>query len=183
MKNDESSFKKHDNERFDARLDLGKVFDKHIQYEFENKDVDATMQTMTKEPYVHHVPVMTSGIGYEGVHNFYKDHFIGKMPADTKMERISRTVGKDHVVDELVISLTHDREIDFLLPSVKPTGKYLQIPVVVVMKFDEDGKIAHEHIYWDQASVLAQIGLLDAGVLPIVGLEQSRKLLELSKTE
>ena len=175
--------KKHDIEKSDSHTDLGAVFDEHIQHEFQDKDVDATMGTMTKEPYVYHVPVMTGGVGYEDVYNFYKDHFIGKMPEDTRMVRISRTVGRDQVVDELVISLTHDREIDFLLPRVKPTGKHLQIPVVVVMKFDEDGKIAHEHIYWDQASVLFQIGLLDNidGALPIVGVEQSKKLLELSK--
>jgi carboxymethylenebutenolidase len=175
--------KKHDIEKSDSHTDLGAVFDEHIQHEFQDKDVDATMGTMTKEPYVCHLPVMTGGVGYEGVYNFYKGHFIGKMPEDTRMMRISRTVGRDQVVDELVISLTHDREIDFLLPRVKPTGKHLQIPLVVVMKFDEDGKIAHEHIYWDQASVLFQIGLLDNidGALPIVGVEQSKKLLELSK--
>lgn len=165
------------------QLDLAAVFDEHIQHEFDDKDVEATMRTMTKEPYVHHVPVMTGGIGYEAVYNFYKDHFIGKMPADIKMVRISRTIGREQVVDELIISLTHNREIDFLLPGVKPTGKYLEIPVAVVMRFDEQGKIAHEHIYWDQASVLAQTGLLDMDkMLPIVGLEQSRRLLELSKT-
>jgi carboxymethylenebutenolidase len=168
----------------DASLGLDAVFDEHIQHEFEDKDVDATMKTMTKEPYVYHVPVMTGGVGYEGVYNFYKHHFIGKMPADTKIMRISRTVGKDQVVDELVMSLTHDREIDFLLPGVRPTQKYLQFPVVVVMKFDENGKIAHEHIYWDQASVLAQIGLLDIAYekgLPITGQEQTAKLIDLSK--
>ena len=90
---------------------LGAVFDQHIKHEFQDHDVDATMETMTKEPYVHHVPMMTGGIGYAGVYNFYKNHFIGKMPDDTKVVRISRTVDKDQVVDELVLSFTHDREI------------------------------------------------------------------------
>lgn len=159
---------------------LGVVFDRHIKHEFEDHDVDATMQTMTKEPYVHHVPMMTGGVGYQGVYNFYKNHFIGKMPADTKIVRISRTIGKDQVVDELIISFTHDREVEYMLPGVSPTGKYITLPHVVIMNF-KDGKIAHEHIYWDQASLLVQVGLLDPGLLPVTGQEQAKRLLELSQ--
>jgi carboxymethylenebutenolidase len=159
---------------------LGAVFDQHIKHEFEDHDVDATMQTMTKEPYVHHVPVMTGGIGYDSVYNFYKNHFIGKMPADTKIVRISRTISEDQVVDELILRFTHDREIDFILPGVSPTGRYVEIACVVVMNFRDD-KIAHEHIYWDQASLLVQIGLLDPKLLPVTGQEQAKRLLELSQ--
>lgn len=159
---------------------LGVVFDRHIKHEFEDHDVDATMQTMTKEPYVHHVPMMTGGVGYQGVYNFYKNHFIGKMPADTKIVRISRTIGKDQVVDELIISFTHDREVEYMLPGVSPTGKYITLPHVVIMNF-KDGKIAHEHIYWDQASLLVQVGLLDPRLLPVTGQEQAKRLLELSQ--
>lgn len=159
---------------------LSVVFDRHIKHEFEDHDVDATMQTMTKEPYVHHVPMMTGGVGYQGVYNFYKNHFIGKMPADTKIVRISRTIGKDQVVDELIISFTHDREVEYMLPGVSPTGKYITLPHVVIMNF-KDGKIAHEHIYWDQASLLVQVGLLDPRLLPVTGQEQAKRLLELSQ--
>jgi carboxymethylenebutenolidase len=159
---------------------LGAVFDQHIKHEFEDHDVDATMQTMTKEPYVHHVPMMTGGIGYAGVYNFYRNHFIGKMPADTKIVRISRTVGKDQVVDELVVTFTHDREIDFILPGVPATGRYIELPHVVIMNF-RNGKIAHEHIYWDQASLLVQVGLLDPKLLPVTGQEQAKRLIELSQ--
>ena len=161
---------------------LGVVFDRHIKHEFEDHDVDATMQTMTKEPYVHHVPMMTGGVGYQAVYNFYKNHFIGKMPADTKIVRISRTIGKDQVVDELIISFTHDREVEYMLPGVSPTGKYITLPHVVIMNF-KDGKIAHEHIYWDQASLLVQVGLLDPGLLPVTGQEQAKRLLELSQQQ
>ena len=159
---------------------LGAIFDQHIKHEFQDHDVDATMQTMTSEPYVHHVPMMTGGVGYEGVYNFYKNHFIGKMPADTKIVRISRTVGKDQVVDELILSFTHDREIDFILPGVPPTGRYVEIACVVIMNF-KDGKIAHEHIYWDQASLLVQVGLLDPRLLPVTGRQQAKRLLKLSQ--
>jgi carboxymethylenebutenolidase len=103
---------------------------------------------MVKEPYVHHVPTLTGGVGYNGVYNFYKNHFIGKTPSDTNITRMSRTVGKDRVVDELIVSFTHNMEIDFILPGIPPTGKHVKIPTVVVMKFD-GSKIAHEHIYWD----------------------------------
>jgi carboxymethylenebutenolidase len=83
--------------------DLGAVFDEHVRHEFEDHDVEATMKTMVKEPYVHHVPTLTGGIGYDGVYDFYKNHFVGKMPADTTISRISQTVGKDRVVDELIV--------------------------------------------------------------------------------
>ena len=168
------------------RLDhpeIGAIFDKHIKCEFEDHDVDATMKTMVKEPYVHHVPTLTGGIGYDGVYNFYKNDFVGKMPADTKIVRVSRTVGKDQVVDELILSFTHDREIKIMLPGIPPTGKHVELPHVVVMKFDGDNKITHEHIYWDQASLLAQIGLLDSKSLPVYGIEQTRKLLEVSSQQ
>jgi carboxymethylenebutenolidase len=123
---------------------LGKVFDKHLEFEFDKEDVDATMTTMTEDPYVHHVPTLTGGRGYHGVYNFYKKHFIGKMPKDFKVTKISRTVGKDQVVDELVIKFTHDTEIEYLAP----TGRYVEVPHVVVMDF-KNNKISHEHIYWD----------------------------------
>ena len=161
---------------------LGAIFDKHVKCEFEDHDVDATMKTMVKEPYVHHVPTLTGGIGYDEVYNFYKNDFVGKMPIDTKIVRVSRTVGKDQVVDELIISFTHDREIKVMLPGIPSTGKYVELPLVVVMKFDDNDKIAHEHIYWDQASLLAQIGVLDSKSLPIYGVEQTRKLLEISSS-
>lgn len=184
LQNYEPKKKKLANDNDDStsgpEFNLGDVFDLHIKHEFQDHDVDATMQTMTSEPYVHHVPMMTGGVGYEGVYNFYNNHFIGKMPADTKVVRISRTVGKDQVVDELVLSFTHDREIDFILPGVPPTEKYVEIACVVVMNF-KDGKISHEHIYWDQASVLVQVGLLDPKLLPMTGQEQAKRLLELSQ--
>jgi carboxymethylenebutenolidase len=138
---------------------LGAVFDQHIKHEFEDRDVDATMEIMTNERYVHHVPVMTGGVGYASVYDLYKNHFIGKMPADTKVLRISRTVGKDQVVDELILISTHDREIDFIPPGVPPTGRYVELPHVVIMNF-KDGKMSHEHIYWDQASLLVQVSLI-----------------------
>ena len=161
------------------RVNLGNIFDRHVKHEFVDHDVDATMKTMVKEPIVHHVTTMTGGIGFDQVYNFYKTEFIGKMPNDTKLKRISRTIGNDQVVDELILCFTHNTEIPYMLAGIAPTGKYVEIPHVVVVKF-KGNRIVHEHIYWDQASVLAQIGLLDCTNLPIIGIAQSRKLQEIS---
>ncbi len=161
---------------------LGDIFDEHIKFEFDNKDVDATMTTMTEDPYVCHIPTLTGGKGFDGVYNFYKHHFVGKMPKDMKITKISRTIGNDQVVDELIISFTHDTEIEYMLPGITPTEKFVEIPHVVVMKF-KNNKILHEHVYWDQASVLVQIGLLDPKKMPIKGIEQTKKLIELSNSK
>ncbi len=99
--NNKKNKKNNKTKRNKKGYSLGAVFDKHIKYEFQDHDVDATMKTMVGEPYVHHVPMMTGGIGHDSVYNFYKDYFVGKMPGDTKVECISRTVGRDQVVDEL----------------------------------------------------------------------------------
>ncbi len=160
--------------------DLGAIFDAHVRHEFVDHDVTATMKTMTAEPYVLHVPTLTGGDGNASVRDFYKQHFVGKIPADTRIEQISRTVSKDQVVDELILFFTHDCPIDFMLPGIPPTGRKVAVPHVVVMKFEGD-KIAHEHIYWDQACVLAQIGLLDPKKLPVTGAPQAEALLKKSK--
>jgi len=157
--------------------DIGAVFDAHVAAEFVDLDLDATMATMTDDPYVNHVPVMTGGIGVEGVRRFYGDHFIGKWPADIEITPVSRTTGEDQVVDELVLSFTHDIEMPQLLPGVSPTGKHVRLAFCVVVGFD-NGKVAHEHIYWDQASLLVQIGLLDPSALPVTGAEQAASLLD-----
>ncbi|MGQ0812811.1 MAG: ester cyclase [Nitrospiraceae bacterium] len=157
--------------------DLGSVFDAHVKYEFVDHDVDATMRTMVPEPYLLHVPTLTGGTGAAEVRRFYERYFVGKWPFDTKVSRISRTVGTDQVIDELILRFTHDVDLTFMLPGVPPTGKLVELSVVVVMKF-ENSKIAHEHIYWDQASLLVQVGLLDPKTLPAIGVDQARTLLD-----
>ena len=159
--------------------DLSAVFDEHVGNEFVDKDVDATMRTMIEEPYVWHVPALTGAVGGDGVREFYSTQFIGQTPADATLHPIARTVSEDRVVDEFVFEFTHDSEIPFLLPGVTPTGRKVRVAMVVVMGFEGD-KVAHEHIYWDQATVLAQIGLLDPSALPVTGAEQADRLLELA---
>ena len=135
------------------------------------------MATMVGTPYVNHIPTMTGGVGHDQLKRFYKYHFIGGNPPDTALTPVSRTVGEDQLVDEMVFSFTHTSEVDWMLPGVAPTGKRVEIPLVAVIKFRGD-KLYHEHIYWDQASVLVQIGLLDPTGLPVAGIEQGKKLLD-----
>jgi carboxymethylenebutenolidase len=160
--------------------DLGAVFDDHVRAEFVDRDLDATLATMTDDPYVNHVPVMTGGVGREAVAHFYETYFIGRWPADTEVIPVSRTAGATQVVDELVLRFTHDVEMPALLPGVAPTGRQVELAFAVVVGF-RDGKITHEHIYWDQASLLAQVGLIDSETLPVVGAEQARKVLDPSR--
>jgi carboxymethylenebutenolidase len=155
---------------------MAEVLDEHLAAEFGTRDLDATMATMSDDPYLNHVPVMTGGNNLAEVRRFYQQIFIGHWPADTAMKRVSRTIGSDQVVDELVLSFTHDIVMDHLLPGVPPTGKQVRLAVCVVAGF-RDGKLSHEHIYWDQASVLVQVGLLDRDGLPVVGAEQAEKVL------
>jgi len=159
------------------RFDLVGLWEKHCEYEFGTRDVDATMGTMVTQPYVNHIPTMTGGVGYKDLHRFYKNHFIARLPRDTRIVLVSRTVGADRVVDELLLCFTHDTEIDFLIPGVRPTGKYVEVPTVAVVTFRGD-KIAHEHIHWDQATLLVQLGLLDPRGLPVAGIETARKLVD-----
>jgi carboxymethylenebutenolidase len=160
----------------DRQGDLAGVLDDHLAAEFDTLDLDATMATMVDDPYLNHVPVMTGGIGREQVRRFYGEVFIGHWPADTTVQRVSRTVGTSQVVDELVMSFTHDIVMGALLPGVPPTGRPVRLAVCVVGGF-KDGKLDHEHIYWDQASLLVQVGLLDPAGLPVLGAEQADKLL------
>ncbi len=157
-----------------AADDLVAIWEAHCRYEFETYDVDATMTTMVAEPYVNNIPTMTGGVGQDAVRHFYKNHFVGDNPPDTTVVPVSRTVGADCIVDELIFCFTHTTPIDWMLPGIAPTGRRVEVPLVAVVKF-RDGKIAHEHIHWDQASVLVQIGMLDPRGLPVVGIETARK--------
>jgi carboxymethylenebutenolidase len=157
--------------------DLEALWENHTNCEFGTRDVDATMRTMVAEPYVNHIPTMTGGVGQRDLARFYAHHFIPKCPGDLKLVPVSRTVGADRLVDEMVVSFTHDVEIDWMLPGVPPTGRRVEVPLVAIVGFRGD-KLFHEHIYWDQASVLVQIGLLDPQGLPVAGSETAKKLLD-----
>jgi len=157
-----------------AMVDL---FQTHVKAELDG-DLDLTMATMTDNPHLTNVANMMGGVGRQGVRDFYANHLVGRFfPPDVEMKRVSLTVGADQIVEELVITFTHTMAISWMLPGVAPTGKRVEVAVVVIVKV-EDGKIAHEHIYWDQAGVLVQIGLLDPKGLPVSGRESARKVLD-----
>ena len=159
-----------------AQQVLSQRWDDHVKYEFATRNTDDTLETMVVDAYVNHVPVMTGGVGHEELREFYSTRFIPQMPPDTAMTPVSRTIGVDQVVDEMVFEFTHTIKMDWMLPGVEPTGKHVKVALVVIVHF-RDGKLAHEHIYWDQASVLAQLGLIDATKLPVVGVESAEKVL------
>lgn len=178
-------------------FDLEAIWDEHCRYEFGERDVARTMATMVAQPYVNHIPTLTGGIGQERLTHFYTNHFVHANPDDTELEMVSRTVGIDRVVDEFVFKLTHDRQVDWLLPGIPPTGKYLEIPFTGIIGMRGD-RLCHEHIHWDQATAMRQAGLLpewvkfpyaiegkeaDAGKsyevrAPTTGVETARKLVD-----
>ena len=162
-----------------ADPDLAALWDAHCRCEFETRDVDATMATMVAEPYVNHIPTMTGGVGFDALHDFYANHFVGVNPPDLELAPVSRTVGESSVVDEFILRFTHTTVMDWMLPGIEPTGRAVEIPMVAIVQFEGE-KLVHEHIYWDQASVLLQLGLLDAECLPIAGAATAHKVLDVS---
>lgn len=154
------------------RYDLAQLWDAHLYSEFADRDVDVSMDTMVDEPYVLVVPTVTGGTGKRDLHRWYSNHFHFQNPVDTRIVPISRTIGADRLVDEFVFCFTHDRVMDWLLPGIAPTGKAIEIPMIAVVNF-RGPRLYHEHIWWDQASVLVQAGLLDPAGLPVTGVEQA----------
>ncbi|KAF1932456.1 uncharacterized protein M421DRAFT_417172 [Didymella exigua CBS 183.55] len=178
-------------------FDLEAVWDEHCLYEFGERAVEKTMATMVAQPYVNHIPTMTGGIGKDRLTAFYTHHFIFSNPDDTALSLVSRTVGTDRVIDEFVFSLTHDKEVPWLLPGIPPTGKKLEIPFTSIVAIRGD-RLCHEHISWDQATALKQLDLLPEYVpfryaingkeaeqgkiyevkLPVAGRETAAKLVD-----
>ncbi len=156
---------------------LNDLWEEHVKGEFSTRDTRATLDTMVPDAYVNHIPTLTGGVGREQLNEFYSQHFISKMPADTEFVPISRTIGTGRLVDEMIIRFTHDVEMDWMLPGIAPTGKRVECAIVAIVHF-RGTKLFNEHIYWDQASVLVQLGLLDASKLPIAGVETAKKLAD-----
>src|SRR5438128_260007 len=160
-----------------AQENLSQLWEGHVRFEFSTRNTDDTLATMVEDAYVNHIPVLTGGVGRDELREFYSKRFIPQMPPDTEMTPVSRTIGENQVVDEMVFKFTHTIRMDWMLPGVAPTGKRVEVPLVAIVRFRE-GKLAHEHIYWDQASVLVRLGLLDAGTLPVAGVDSARKALD-----
>jgi len=156
---------------------LIELWERHMRFEFTDRNAAGTVATMADDNYVNHVPVMTGGRGRSEMLEFYGKYFIPQMPADTKITPVCRTVGQGRVIDEIIFAFTHDIVMDWMLPGIAPTGRKVEAPTVVVVQL-KDEQIVCERIYWDQASVLVQIGLLDPKLLPVAGVETARKILD-----
>ena len=157
--------------------DLKGIWQEHTKHEFVTRDTESTLATMVEDAYVNHVPTLTGGYGKPALRAFYSRDFIPCMPPDTTLTPVSITIGENQIVDEMIFSFTHTQEIPWMLPGVAPTNRRVEVPLVAIVQFRE-GKVAHEHIYWDQASVLKQIGLLTDPALPVFGVETARKVLD-----
>ncbi|KAF4552432.1 Hypothetical protein D9617_10g074140 [Elsinoe fawcettii] len=207
--NTNASFAEHDSDEFDKvsaalawsrslatvrkgfkiEVDLEKIWENHVALEFAPKDAAATMQTMVDEPYVNHVPTLTGGIGQQDLFRFYRDYFIPQNPPSMRVDLVSRTIGTDRVVDEMIISFRHTQQVPWMLPDVPPTDREVKVALVGVVNI-RGGKLYHEHLYWDQASVLVQVGLLDPKLvpkhmqdqglqrLPVYGVETAEKVVD-----
>jgi len=153
------------------------LWEAHLKAELQDKDAHASCDTMVATPYVNHVAVLTGGVGRSQLENYYRRYFIPGQPPDLEILPISRTVGQNRIVDEFVYRCSHSIPMEWLLPGVPPTGRRMEIAVVVIIAF-EGGKMKSEQIYWDQASVLVQLGLLDPVGLPVAGVEVAHKALD-----
>jgi carboxymethylenebutenolidase len=167
----------NESQLFPEQQALEKVWEEHLASEFQFKSAEAAINTMVERPSVNHVPVMTGGVGRKQLTRFYDRYFIPQMPPDTQIRPVSRTIGRDRLVDEFVIKFTHSLQMDWLVPAVPPTNKPVEVAIVTVIQF-QDGKMASERIYYDQASILVQLGLLDPRKLPVAGVEIARKVLD-----
>lgn len=157
--------------------DLEAIWDAHLACEFATKDAAAALETMVECPYVNHIPTLTGGSGRAVLRRFYERHFIPANPPDTEIVPVSRTVGVDRIVDEFLFCFTHTQAVDWLLPGVAPTGRAVRLPMLAVVNF-RGARICHEHIYWDQAGALVQVGLLDPAGLPVAGASAADKVLD-----
>lgn len=175
----------------EIEVDLEATWEDHVALEFASKNADATMMTMVEEPYVNHIPTLTGGMGYRDLHRFYRDYFIPGNPPSLEMRLVSRTVGVNRVVDEMHVSFRHTQEIPWMLPGIEPTNREVEVALVAIVCI-RGGKLYCEHIYWDQATVLVQVGLLDPKLapgnkgkqqLPVVGKEGARKVLDARSTQ
>lgn len=158
-------------------FNLERLWEKHTYYEFIERNALKTMSTMVTTPYVNHVPTMTGGVGYADLARFYKYHFTTVTLEDFELITVSRTVGCDRIIDEMIFKCHHTTEIDYFLPGIAPTGKHIEIALVGIVAFRGD-KLFFEHLYWDQAGILVQLGLLDPSNLPVAGVEVAKKVMD-----
>lgn len=160
-----------------AETAIKDLWERHLETEFAMKSPEEALATMTDDPRVTIVPILIGGRGREEIRHFYGNHFLNQIPPDLEVLPISRTIGEGRLVDELVIRFTHSMRMDWVLPGIAPTGKRIEFAMVVVVS-TKDGKISAENLYWDNATILRQAGLLPDSGLPVLGAESARQILD-----
>ena len=158
---------------------LNDIWNEHLRAEFGAHNADEAVSTMVENPRINQVPVAIGGNGIEEVKEYYGKYFLPQLPPDMEIVPVSRAIGQGRVVDELVLRFTHTIAMDAVLSGIPPTGKRVELALVAIVQFEGD-KIAQETLYWDQASVLVQLGVLQPGRLPVVGAEGARSVLDRS---
>jgi carboxymethylenebutenolidase len=153
------------------------TWQQHTYAEFVLKDADAALATMTEHPYVFIIPSGIVRVGRAAVHEFYANHFLPDIPLDLEITSLSQTFGDDRIVEEMVMRFTHTVDMDWMLPGVPARGRRVEFALVGVIRF-QAGKVANEHLYWDQATVLSQLGVLDHPVVA-AGVGSAAQLLKL----
>ncbi|KAI9372762.1 hypothetical protein BJX61DRAFT_505906 [Aspergillus egyptiacus] len=173
---------------YGQNVDLEKPWEEHLQGKFFSMNLTDTMEHYVSNltPNVTYVPTLTGGTGTRALRRFYEQHFLHQLPPSMHLRLISRTAGADRVVDELFVSFEHTQEVPWLLPGVAPTNKKVEVVIVSIVSV-RGGKLYSEHVYWDQASVLVQVGLLDPKLVPqgvhgvdrvpVIGKESARRIL------
>jgi carboxymethylenebutenolidase len=153
------------------------AWQQHTYAEFALKDADAALATMTENPHVLLIPAGTGGTGRAAVREFYANHFLPNIPPDFELTSLSQIFGNDRIVEEFVIRFTHTIGMAWMVPGLAATGRWVEFAFVGLIQF-QDGKVANEHLYWDQATVLAQLGILDHP-LAAAGVGSAAQLLKL----
>ncbi|OKL61698.1 hypothetical protein UA08_02178 [Talaromyces atroroseus] len=173
---------------FRKDADLERPWEINTESKLFTDNLSQTMETYVthKNPAVTFGPTLAGGIGAKALRRFYENDFLQTKPPSMRLRLLSRTVGADRVVDEIYTSFEHTVEMPWMLPGVPPTGKRVELILVAIISLKAE-RIFTEHLYWDQASVLVQVGLLDpkllpegAGAvktLPVTGREAARRIL------
>lgn len=171
-------------------LEAEQVVETNSYSKFFSSDPSSATNVYTthKPAHLTNVPTLTGAHGTAALSSFYAAHF--HHPPSLALTLLSRTLTPNRVVDELHLRFKHTHPAPWILPGVAPTGKKVEVLVVSIVALSA-GKLAHEHVYWDQASVLVQVGLLDPDVvpagfdgckrLPVVGKEAARRMLKREK--
>ncbi len=142
---------------------LEDTWDAHVEA-VGRGDLEAALAPMSSSPSVTHLPAMTGAAGRDALAEWYRTAVFGRLPGDLRRSRRSRTVDRFRIVDETVVSFTHDRELPWLLPRIAPTGHRASVLAIAVVEFDR-GRLHAQRILWDQATLAAQLELTRASAI------------------